>query len=298
MTAAADTPLAPDFRRVAAARRLFGRPDFAAARADPAAARTRQHRLVAATGGVASNPVAEAGDRLVAVPSGAPRPGLGPILYIHGGGLVFYDVAIYRPWLQLIADGGGRDVIAIDYPRAPETAPAAVLAAVAAAAAEAAASAPGLPVLAGDSVGGLIALWLCAQAGVVAERLVLIAPMLNLREDRRFDSYAAYGAGYGLDAEFMPWFRALVREALPDFDPLGPEPFAASLPERTAVASPACDLLADEAAAFAGLMAQRGSPIERLVLAGLPHDFWLYPGFAPVREASRRVAALCGAAAD
>ena len=43
------------------------------------------------------------------------------LIYIHGGGLVYYDTKVFRCFLAKIATCTHIEVIALDYPKAPET---------------------------------------------------------------------------------------------------------------------------------------------------------------------------------
>src|SRR5262245_28608249 len=103
-----ETGLSDDFKAALAARRMFGRPEITAARADPAAARARAGRFIASF--AASAPLAASGELPVAgtvgpvrfryfQPAGG-RQDPGQVIYLHGGGLVFYELATFAPVLS------------------------------------------------------------------------------------------------------------------------------------------------------------------------------------------------------
>ncbi|MBS0444631.1 MAG: alpha/beta hydrolase fold domain-containing protein [Proteobacteria bacterium] len=274
--------LAADLRPLFEARRLFRRPDsLAAAIADPVSARAAARSLLqsvvpfeARAGGAMPAPP-QAVELREIVPT---RGACADIVYLHGGGLVFHDVDLFRPVLEQIGRAAQRGVYALDYPKAPEQEPRATIQAIGLALRRYA-SATGRPfILAGDSIGGLLALHfaLTAPAGCLA-RLVLIYPALNVQDECHFESYDKFGSGYMLDADFMGWFRALARGGLPEaFDPLRLTDAELDRLPPLFIASAECDVLADEAAAFARDLERRGQPLSHRVHLGMPHDFLLY----------------------
>ncbi|MBP2314306.1 alpha/beta hydrolase fold domain-containing protein [Azospirillum soli] len=276
--------LSADFKAVLAVRRLFGKPDVAAAQADPAAARARTARFIAsfATPGALPRDPAD-GDgsvgpvRFRRFPTNGAHRVPGQVIYVHGGGLVFHDLDCFAPVLAGWA-AAGRSIVGLDYPKAPETKPASIVAAVTGAIAALAETGDEPLVLAGDSIGGLLVLHAALTA--LAERrprLVLIHPVLNLDDSRSFPSYEQFGEGYLLDRDFMAWFRALARQGMPPgFDPLALTPGQAALLGEIRLVSAACDMLADEARLFAGQLRTLGVLVDHTVLGGMPHDFILF----------------------
>lgn len=297
--------IGPGFERVIAARRLVGQPDPERIRRDPAAARASLKRLAALFGpspdpevrierGPSLGPVG----RVDLVPMRAPLRA-GRVIYVHGGGLVVYDLETFLPTLTRLAAASGRVVTAIDYPKVPEVAPARAVAGVLEALERLGAEAGDGPdplVLAGDSIGGLLVL-LAASGPLAGLRpaVVPIYPVLDLTEDRAHPSRERFGRGYFLDEPVMAWFRSLAREALPGgFDPLGwPLETWERMGAVHIVAAP-CDVLSDEGAAFAA--AAPPGRVRRTVLPGLPHDFLLFAGRVP--EAARGLARVAAILAD
>lgn len=149
------------------------------------------------------------------------------MIYLHGGGMVYYSTEVFQPFLRTLATRLRAPVEAFDYLKVPEHT---VEESVERLAAQLTArcrtlTAPRI-VLAGDSVGGLLALYLALRAlpGVFS-RLVLLYPVLDLETER--DSYRAYGEGHFLDRDSMRLFKSALTPFFRSrhFDPL-------ALPER------------------------------------------------------------------
>ncbi len=296
VAAGTEAPLAPGFALIQKLRRLSAPVNAAAVQADPRPARAGLARLVAAY-----QPPMPPDVTMHAHPACGPigvrefRPATLrnpiPVLYVHGGGFVFHGLASFAPVLATLASASGRPVIALDYPKVPEAQAAAIVAGLGTALdGLARAAGPGVPVLAGDSIGGLIVLWAALSAlRDLRPKLVLVYPLLDLTEDRRFDSRERYGADAMLDTELLTYFRGLARGALPGFDPLGlsDADLAALGPVR--ILSAAHDVLADEAALFEDRLHARGSVVQRVTMPDLPHDFLLYGGRIPEAAAGLRL---------
>jgi acetyl esterase/lipase len=275
--------LAADLRPLLEARRLFRRPDaLAAALSDPPSARMAICRMLQSS---PSEPAAAASQRpaqvldAVALREIAPSHGKrADIVYLHGGGLVFHDVDLFRPVLEQIGRTSERGVVAFDYPKAPEHQPHDTIEAITQALRGLVVAADRPFILAGDSIGALLALYFASTTPAAClERLVLIYPVLNLHDERRFESYERYGSGYALDADFMRWFRMLARRGLPKaFDPLQPTSAELDQLPPISIAGAECDMLVDEAAAYARVLERCGHSVSHRVHLGMPHDFLLY----------------------
>jgi acetyl esterase len=255
-----------EFRRLALARRIMAVP---ASTGSLEQDRVNAERWIARFGGAA-----EAGGDPVVRPA-REDPAAPYVLYVHGGGMVYYSPATFRPFLQVLADALHAPVEAVDYLKAPEHPVGESVTRLAASLAARRRELEGRPlVLAGDSVGGLLALHLAlgAPPGTYS-RLVLIYPVLDLRTER--PSYRAYGEGYFLDAAAMRRFRSVL-------EPIsGVDPFALSdgdlarLPPCSVVTA-GCDVLRDEGLDWVWHLAGRSVPVRHQHFPALPHDFCLY----------------------
>jgi acetyl esterase len=202
------------------------------------------------------------------------------ILYVHGGGMVYYSTTVFRPFLRALADALGSPVEAFDYLKAPEHS---VEQSVEQLGRHIVARCDVLAgrqlVIAGDSVGGLLALYLSLRIlpGVFS-RIVLIYPVLDLQAER--DSYRTFGEGYFLDSDTMRRFKSILNPFFPD---RGFDPFALSdgdlarLPACSVVTS-GCDVLRDEGLAWVSHLADRSVTVRHQHFPDLPHDFCLYAG--------------------
>ncbi|MFG3192858.1 alpha/beta hydrolase fold domain-containing protein [Streptomyces omiyaensis] len=273
--------LHPEFGRLTAARRLMG---VRGSTGSVATDRANAERWLARFGGAVdpSDGAAVERDAQGLTVRPAVEDPDGPwVLYLHGGGMVHYSTAVFEPFLRTLAGGLRAPVEAFDYLKAPEhTVEESVerLAEHVAARCRALADRP--IVLAGDSVGGLLALHLCLRVlppGTLA-RIVLIYPVLDLRTER--GSYREYGEGYFLDREAMRLFTSRLAPffAARSLDPMRlSEDDLARLPECSIVTA-GCDVLRDEGLAWAELMAGRPPGPRHLHFPDLPHDFCLYAG--------------------
>jgi acetyl esterase/lipase len=198
-----------------------------------------------------------------------------PILYLHGGGLVHYDLDAFTPFLSHLSARLGAQVLAVGYEKCPEVPAADIIEALMAKVSDLS-HRHGIQRIMGDSIGGLLALY--AALRVLPGRLrraMLLYPVLSLNQT--FASYERHGEGHLLDERDMRWFRSLVSPYFlaRDFDPLALEPADLADLDVT-VASAGCDVLADEARLFA-----EGRPVRLLSFPDLPHDFCLYHGMVP-----------------
>lgn len=216
------------------------------------------------------------------------------LFYLHGGGFVYYSARTFVPLLAEWARAHRARVFVFEYPKAPEHAVDAIFGHVRDAVARARhlidseGEGGAAPSIAGDSVGGLLALYLATHA--LAGRFrhaTLIYPVLSLHAD--WPSYDAFGTGFFLDADDMRWFASLF---VPAAASAGFDPFALSgdalPPCRLHVAG--CDVLRDEALAWTSRMRARGASIDLVDHEGMGHDFCLYAGKLPcARQAADRI---------
>lgn len=211
------------------------------------------------------------------------------VFYIHGGGLVYYSSATFTPLLQFWADQLATPVEAFDYLKAPEHDVGDSVARLVSDIVSQIALSPQQPViLAGDSVGALLALYIAAR--VLPEqfsKLCLIYPVLDLGSEH--PSYRRYGEGYFLDASAMLRFRSFLA---PFFAAQGFDPFALNPADMAAlppchVFSAGCDVLSDEAQAWTARLTAHGKAVAHDQFHDLPHDFCLY--FGKLQSAQRAV---------
>ncbi len=225
-----------------------------------------------------------------------PRAEIGnQVFYLHGGGLVFYSVEDFKSLMAHFAYKSGCAVTAFHYAKAPEHAPQEIIDHLVASFEQRLAELPPEEpiVLAGDSIGGYMALYLALRRFPERfSRLVLIYPVLDLHHQR--PSYVKYGRGYCLNADMMGWFQSLwsnemqAREtqhsenAIPEaFSPFAlTERDYRALPQ-TIVVSAEMDVLRDEALEWCSDLQARQFPIEHHHLSNLAHDFCLYAGAIP-----------------
>ncbi|MFE4018392.1 alpha/beta hydrolase fold domain-containing protein [Streptomyces sp. NPDC059101] len=202
------------------------------------------------------------------------------VLYVHGGGMVYYSTAVFQPFLRTLAGALRAPVEAFDYLKAPEhTVEQSVERLSGHIAARCRTLGDRQLVIAGDSVGGLLALYLGLRVlPDVFSRIVLIYPVLDLGAER--ESYRAFGEGYFLDSGSMRLFKSVLK---PFFSGRAFDPFA--LTERDLARLPACsivttgcDVLRDEGLAWAGQLADRSVGLRHQHFPDLPHDFCLYAG--------------------
>jgi acetyl esterase/lipase len=203
-----------------------------------------------------------------------------PVIYLHGGGLVHYDLDVFSPMLSHLAQGIEAPILAIGYDKCPETPAADVIDGLMYNVADMA-RAFGVKHIMGDSIGGLLALYAAHRAADTQfQHVSMIYPVLSLQTS--FGSYERFGEGRLLDQSDMRWFRSLIGPTLRarGFDPLRlPRGSFGDLNLR--VFSGGQDVLSDEAQAFVNKHDCGG-----MHFADLPHDFCLYaPRLASARHA-------------
>jgi acetyl esterase len=228
-------------------------------------------------------------------PDDQPRPLL---VFVHGGGFVFGDLASHEAMCRRLCLAAGVAVLAVDYRRAPEEPwPAAVDDTVAAY--EWAARESGrlggdgrAPALAGDSAGGTLATLACLRlAATPPSGLVLVNPNTDLTLSA--GSVEEKAQGWGLDARDMRWFASQwVPEGMDPADPrVSPlhAPDLSGLPP-TVVVTAEHDPLRDEGEAFARRLTESGVPCRHRREAGLVHGYLTLDCDSPAcREAAERL---------
>ncbi len=202
------------------------------------------------------------------------------VLYIHGGGMVYYSTAIFQPFLRTLANALHAPVEAFDYLKAPEHTAEQSLARLGRHIAARCRTLPGRQIIiAGDSVGGLFALYLSLRIlPEVFSRIVLIYPVLDLRNER--ESYRTFGAGYFLDSDVMRLFKSILEPffAARAFDPFALSERELALLPACSIATSGCDVLRDEGLAWVEYLTDRSIAVRHQHFPELPHDFCLYAG--------------------
>lgn len=204
------------------------------------------------------------------------------IVYFHGGGWVKGDLNSHHEVVAAIAAATGTEMLAVDYPLAPENRhPAqllsgyAVLQHVEAIRAEGAIDGPVL--VAGDSAGGQIAAALCMLArqerGPALCGQILIYPALDHR--CHSDSYARFAEGPLLThASMREYWKAFVPQSGDTAHFLSPllEKNMAGLPPAI-IQLAENDVLRDEAMAYGMRLQSEGVSVDVLDGSGMVHGF-------------------------
>lgn len=228
-----------------------------------------------------------------------PEAGPGTLVYFHGGGFVLGSLDSHHGLCARLASRSGCRVLAVDYRLAPEHPfPAAVedaWAAVEWACRGGPSGRPQTVAVGGDSAGGNLAAVCALRArdrGVPLALQLLIYPVLDASLDT--PSYRTFAEGYYLTREGMRWFWD---QYLPQGDRLQPEasPLRARdlggvAPARVITAG--CDVLRDEAEAYAGRLRAAGVEVALSRYEGLIHGFLRMPAVLDrAREALEEAAA-------
>ena len=236
-------------------------------------------------------------------PKGSAGRTTAAIVYLHGGGWTVGTFEIYEPLCRQIANATGSVVIYVRYRLAPEHPFPAAFNDTRAALAWVHANHRWLGVdparigIAGDSAGGNL-----AAAVSMAEReerspcppafQVLLYPCLDMRAC--MPSHKTFAEGYLLTADLYRWYRLNYVGDYPKsqrwrLSPLFAHDFSGLPPAVVLYAG--FDPLRDEAAAFAGLLREAGTPVESLYFPDMIHGFMTMGGAIPAAHgAVRRVA--------
>jgi acetyl esterase len=228
----------------------------------------------------------------VHVPTAAPvHPAL---VYLHGGGWVFFSIDTHDRLMRELAARAGRVVIGVDYALAPEARyPAAREQATAAWRwAHANAAALGLDAdriaLAGDSAGANLALataLVLREAGERPDALLLNYGVFC--DDDSTESFTRFdGPGYNLGRDEMRGFwNHYLGPAGDPGDPLA-MPLRADLAglPRSCVVVAECDVLRDDSLAMATRLREAGVPLELQRHPGAVHSFLEAMSFSELAE--------------
>ncbi|WTO38887.1 alpha/beta hydrolase [Streptomyces achromogenes] len=269
-----------EFRRLAVARKLAG---AAVSAGSPAQGRINAERWISRFGSAPEpedDAAVETRDHSVIIRPRQEAADSPWIMYVHGGGMVYYSTAVFRPFLRTLAEDLQAPVEAFDYLKAPEHTVAESVRELAAHVTERCRDLAGRRlVLAGDSVGGLLALYLGLRVlPEVFARLVLIYPVLDLHTER--ESYRTFGEDHFLDRDSMRLFKSVLAPfcAQAGFDPMALPPDDIARLPACSVVTAGCDVLRDEGLAWVERLADRPVDVRHRHFPDLPHDFCLYAG--------------------
>lgn len=226
------------------------------------------------------------------------------VLYAHGGGWVFGDLASHDRACRRLAAASGAAVLSLDYRRAPEDPwPAAVDDVVDALrwvdrGEPPLARRPAAVAVAGDSAGGALAALACLRAREEADvpmpaLQVLLYPTTDLTAEG--GSMDEEGQGYGLTADDVRWFA---EQWVPDPALWGDGRVSAlhaadlrGLPPAVVVTCEH-DPLRDQGEAYARRLREAGVPVTLRREPGMVHNFLLWDTVSPAcAAAGDRVAA-------
>jgi acetyl esterase len=219
------------------------------------------------------------------------------LLYLHGGGWVVGGLEMSDALCRRLVNLTGAVVVSLDYRLAPEYPyPAALDDCLDALDwvrenADALGGDAGRVSVAGTSAGGNLAAGL---ALLVRDRglpplaaQLLLYPVLAARMDTA--SYAAFGAGYYLEARQMRWYwRQYAGADLADVPPYAAPAEAAELGALApaVVVSAEFDPLRDEAELYAARLAAAGVPTRMIRVDGQIHGFLGFVGAMPAADAA------------
>jgi acetyl esterase len=205
------------------------------------------------------------------------------LLYLHGGGWVFFSIDTHDRLMRELAARSGRAVIGVDYQRSPEArCPVAREQAVAAWrwARDNAATLrlePGRIALGGDSAGANLAITAALELRAAGERPDAL--LLNygvFGDDDTTESYTRFdGPAYNLGRDEMRGFwDRYAGPSRPIADPLA-VPLRADLAglPRCCLVVPECDVLRDDSLLLAGRLREAGVDVALQRHPGAVHSF-------------------------
>jgi acetyl esterase len=230
-------------------------------------------------------------------PQNAPAT-LPVILYMHGAGWVFGNHHTHDRLIRELAVGAGAAVVFPDYSLSPEARyPTAVEESYAVGAWVASQGTghgldPGRIAVAGDSVGGNMAIALSLLAGqrrtVEFRQQVLFYPVTNASFDT--SSYEEFATGYFLRRDAMQWFWDQYTTDPAERAQITASPLRASVGQLTSlpptlVITAEADVLRDEGEAFAANLREAGVPVTAVRFQGIIHDFVMLNALAGTQAA-------------
>jgi len=203
-----------------------------------------------------------------------------PVIWAHGGGLVFGSAATHAALAARVAQWAGRRVIVPDYRLAPEHPwPAPLddlLAGVDAT--------PGLVDLVGDSAGGLLALWAALRRKGRVGRLALISPNTDssgLSITRQRDSDVMNDGAQDRRLAELAFGRGQAKH--PDASPLLAD--LTGLPPVWITAATS-EVLLDDTLLLITALGRAGVQVSAEILPGLCHLWPLWPDALPQSRAT------------
>jgi acetyl esterase len=217
------------------------------------------------------------------------RPGLGLVVFFHGGGWVLGSLDSHDAVCRALANGSGHAVLSVDYRLAPEHPfPAGLDDAVAAtrwahAHATELGCDPARLAVGGDSAGANLAAVVAQLAPVPLVHQLLVYPVTDCT--RAHPSYLQNADGPFLTRDGMGWF---IDHYLSGGDGTIDDPLVSPLfaPDHMLAATPPAfvltaehDPLRDEGDAYAARLAAAGVPTSHLRVSGMFHGFFSLADF-------------------
>jgi acetyl esterase len=235
------------------------------------------------------------------------RPGIGLLVYLHGGGWVIGDLDSHDNVCRALANGSGHAVLSVDYRLAPEHPFPAGLEDSLVALRWAAGHADELGIdpqriaIGGDSAGGNIAAVVAQHSPVPLVWQLLVYPVTDCTQAAA--SYTSNGSDYFLTKAGMTWFidHYLSGTAGSPTDPRVSPLFAA---DHVVAATPPAlvitaefDPLRDEGDAYAARLAELGVATSHVRFGGMIHGFFSLADFLDDGKSANALAAAAMKAA-
>ena len=235
------------------------------------------------------------------------RPGIGLLVYLHGGGWVIGDLDSHDNVCRALANGSGHAVLSVDYRLAPEHPFPAGLEDSLVALRWAAGHADELGIdpqriaIGGDSAGGNIAAVVAQHSPVPLVWQLLVYPVTDCTQAAA--SYTSNGSDYFLTKAGMTWFidHYLSGAAGSPTDPRVSPLFAA---DHVVAATPPAlvitaefDPLRDEGDAYAARLAELGVATSHVRFGGMIHGFFSLADFLDDGKSANALAAAAMKAA-